>query len=122
ILDSRPRAGTASRAAPLPRIDPVTRLPILILFPHSRCNCRCVMCDIWRATSRDEIATAEVRAWLAEWKALGVSRVVLSGGEALMHSDLWSMCEALRSADIGITILSTGMTLARHATRLVAYC
>ena len=23
-------------------------LPVLIVFPHNQCNCRCVMCDIWR--------------------------------------------------------------------------
>ena len=24
-------------------------LPVVALMPHSRCNCRCVMCDIWKA-------------------------------------------------------------------------
>jgi Fe-coproporphyrin III synthase len=23
-------------------------LPVLVIFPHNQCNCRCVMCDIWR--------------------------------------------------------------------------
>jgi len=26
----------------------ITALPIVILMPHSACNCRCVMCDIWK--------------------------------------------------------------------------
>src|SRR5215470_19475411 len=106
----------------LPRLDPITRLPILILFPHSRCNCRCLMCDIWRATTRSEIATADVARWLAEWRGLGVRRVVLSGGEALLHSQLWELCDHLRTADIGITILSTGLLLRRHAAELVRRC
>src|SRR5262249_6127546 len=108
-------------APPLPREDPITRLPILILFPHSRCNCRCLMCDIWRATTRSEIA-ADVAGWLAEWRGMGVRRVVLSGGEALLHSHLWELCEHLRAAGIGITILSTGLLLRRHAAALVRYC
>ena len=33
----------------------LTRLPILVLEPHSRCNCRCVMCDIWKRTDALEI-------------------------------------------------------------------
>ncbi len=109
-------------AVPLPRIDPVTRLPIVILFPHSRCNCRCVMCDIWRDTTRSEIAPERVATWIDEWRSLGVSRVVLSGGEALMHSRLWELCAHLRDAGIGITILSTGLLLRRHANELVRYC
>ena len=107
--------------SPLPRVDPITSLPILILFPHSRCNCRCMMCDIWRSTTKSELSGRR--------GALGVGmasarrqRVVLSGGEALMHSALWEMCDALRDADIGISILSTGLLLRRHAAELVKRC
>ena len=89
----RPEEGTA---AVLPRLDPITRLPILILYPHSRCNCRCLMCDIWRDRGRQEISAAEVAGWLAEWRALGVRRVVLSGGEALLHDHLWDLCALLQ--------------------------
>jgi MoaA/NifB/PqqE/SkfB family radical SAM enzyme len=112
----------AARDAPLPRLDPVTRLPLLILFPHSRCNCRCVMCDIWRSTTRDEIAAEAVAQHVDEWRALGVARVVLSGGEALMHSHLWELCAHLKAASIGITLLSTGLLLRRHAPDIVTYC
>jgi radical SAM protein with 4Fe4S-binding SPASM domain len=106
----------------LPRQDPITRLPILILFPHSRCNCRCLMCDIWRATTSNELAARDVARWLDEWRGMGVRRVVLSGGEALMHTHLWELCEHLRGAGIGVTILSTGLLLRRHAAALVRYC
>lgn len=107
---------------PLPRTDPITRLPILILFPHSRCNCRCLMCDIWRATDRRELGAEDVARWLGEWRELGVRRVLLSGGEALLHARLWELCDHLRAAGIGITILSTGLLLRRHAAELVARC
>ncbi|HEV7786416.1 MAG TPA: radical SAM protein [Thermoanaerobaculia bacterium] len=123
VLAPSPRPEIAAPVLPaLPREDPVTRLPILILYPHSRCNCRCLMCDIWRDRSREEISAAEVERWLAEWRDLGVRRVVLSGGEALLHSHLWDLCALLRGADIGITILSTGLLLVRDATALARVC
>jgi Fe-coproporphyrin III synthase len=109
-------------APPLPCVDPITRLPILILFPHSRCNCRCLMCDIWRVTTRDELSPAEIANWMAEWRGLGVRRVVLSGGEALLHTRLWDLCDHLRAGGIGVTILSTGLLLRRHAAELVRRC
>ena len=109
-------------APPLPRADPITRLPLLVLFPHSRCNCRCLMCDIWRDRGRRELSPADLARWLPEWRRLGVERVVLSGGEALLHSDLWRLCELLRAAGIGITVLSSGLLLARDASRLAAVC
>lgn len=121
-LTPRPTPRTASTLSLLPRRDPVTNLPIVVLYPHSRCNCRCQMCDIWRITDKREIAPEEVREWLPEFARLGVRRVVLSGGEPLMHSDLWELCDALYSAGIGITLLTTGLLLRRHAVQVVRYC
>jgi Fe-coproporphyrin III synthase len=121
-LAPQPVPTTQAAAQPLPRLDPITQLPILILFPHSRCNCRCLMCDIWRTTTQDELQASDVARWLGEWQALGVRRVILSGGEALMHTHLWELCAHLRRANIGITLLSTGLLLKRHAQEIVQYC
>lgn len=123
-LTPLPLATGSTGAAPamIPPADPIRDLPILILYPHSRCNCRCVMCDIWRAKDRTEITASDVRSWVDEWRGLGVRRLVLSGGEPLMHSHLWELCEAVRGAGIGITILSTGLLLGRHAADVVRYC
>jgi MoaA/NifB/PqqE/SkfB family radical SAM enzyme len=135
VLDPRPRSsGDAGPSDPPPepgcespgtRVDDarhrLSHLPILILYPHSRCNCRCLMCDIWRATTRDEIDPAAVAAEARRWRALGVRRVVLSGGEPLMHRDLWALVRPLAEAGIGITLLSTGLLLARHAAPIARF-
>jgi MoaA/NifB/PqqE/SkfB family radical SAM enzyme len=112
----------APHADGLPRPEPIEQLPVLMLFPHSRCNCRCLMCDIWRDTRRQEIGAAEVAAWAPEWQRLGVRQVALSGGEALLHGDLWSLCETLRQAGIAITLLTTGLLLRRDARQVARYC
>jgi len=123
VLSPRPSPTISSREhAPLPRVDPITHLPVLILFPHSRCNCKCVMCDIWRDRTSREISAEHVARWVDEWRGLGVERVVLSGGEALLHSDLWTLCDHLRTAGIGISVLSTGLLLRKHAPELVKRC
>lgn len=109
-------------ALPLPCVDPVTRLPVVILFPHSRCNCRCLMCDIWRVTASEEIAASDVAGWLDEWRRLGVERVLLSGGEPLLHSHAAELGELLRGAGFGVTVLSTGLLLERRAADLVRWC
>lgn len=98
------------------RID---RLPVLILYPHSRCNCRCVMCDIWKETNEAEITAADLQRHLDDFDRLSVEWVVLSGGEPLMHSDLFRLCALLRKRRIRITLLSTGLLLARHAASIV---
>jgi Fe-coproporphyrin III synthase len=98
-------------------------LPVVVLMPHSRCNCRCVMCDIWKANrSGQEITRDLLAGHLDDFRRLRVRWVVLSGGEALMHSNLWALCALLKELDIKITLLSTGLLLARHATDIVRWC
>jgi radical SAM protein with 4Fe4S-binding SPASM domain len=122
-LAPRPRAHSGiddSELPPaLPRQDPITGLPLLILYPHARCNCRCVMCDIWKVRSREEIAPEEVVGWLAELRTFGVERVMLSGGEALLHARLEEICGTLAAAGVGVTLITTGLLLRRDARWLV---
>jgi radical SAM protein with 4Fe4S-binding SPASM domain len=102
--------------------DRLARLPVLLLAPHSHCNCRCVMCDIWRAPEREALSAADVARLVPDIGQLQVERVVLTGGEALMHADLWALCGHLREAGVAITLLSTGVTLARDAADVARFC
>jgi MoaA/NifB/PqqE/SkfB family radical SAM enzyme len=95
------------------------RLPILVLEPHTRCNCRCVMCDIWKVADAREISAADLERHLADIERLRVEWVVFTGGEPLMHSDLFRLAEMISTRRIRTTILSTGLLLARHAERIV---
>ena len=99
----------------------ITQLPILILYPHSRCNCRCVMCDIWKTDESVEITSDDLNRHAADIVSLGVRWVIFSGGEPLMHSDLFRLCATLRTLGVRLTILSTGLLLARHARRIVEH-
>jgi len=94
-------------------------LPVLILNPYSRCNCRCAMCDIWKTTQTQEITVEDLKRQLESIERLQVQWVVFSGGEALMHSDLWSLIDLLRERQIRITLLSSGLLLGRYAASLV---
>jgi MoaA/NifB/PqqE/SkfB family radical SAM enzyme len=98
-------------------------LPMLVLMPHSRCNCRCVMCDIWQANSvKRELSREDIERQLGSIRNLHVQRVVLSGGEALMHQNLWTLCALLREEGIEITLLSTGLLLKVFASDVVRWC
>ncbi len=98
-------------------------LPVLVLMPHSRCNCRCVMCDIWKANSEGyDISVEDLEKHLSSFRRLRVRRVVFSGGEALMHANLWALCELLRSIKIKLTLLSSGILLGPHAEQIVRWC
>jgi MoaA/NifB/PqqE/SkfB family radical SAM enzyme len=75
------------------------------------------MCDIWKANRNgQELSYDDLAPHMAAFRRFNVRWVVLSGGEALMHSNLWKLCELLRQTGVRkITVLSTGLLLARHA-------
>jgi MoaA/NifB/PqqE/SkfB family radical SAM enzyme len=100
-------------------------LPQLVLMPHSRCNCRCLMCDIWQANAmKKELSREDIEQQMGSLRNLHVQRIVLSGGEALMHQNLWTLCELLRelNKDLQITLLSTGLLLKTFARDVVKWC
>jgi len=94
-------------------------MPVLIVNPYSRCNCRCVMCDIWKETATHALTPGCLDAQLSSVEALQVKWVVLSGGEPLMHPELFGLCEVIRRRGIRITLLSTGLLLDRFADSIV---
>jgi MoaA/NifB/PqqE/SkfB family radical SAM enzyme len=98
----------------------ISALPIVILMPHSACNCRCVMCDIWKDNKNlRQLTESDVSGLLETFEDYGTQQVVMSGGEALLNPNFFRFCEMLRGHDIRITLLSTGLTLQREAARLV---
>ena len=100
----------------------ITALPIAILMPHSACNCRCVMCDIWKGNHRlRQLTEKDVEGLMDSLRALGTRQVLLSGGEALLNPNFFSLCAILKKEDIRITLLSTGIALARHADNILRW-
>jgi Fe-coproporphyrin III synthase len=93
----------------------LTSMPILILNVHSNCNCRCIMCDIWKRERHEQVRVADLDRHRASLRNLGVRQVVLSGGEPLLHSDLHALCNFFRQENIHLTLLTTGLLLLKRA-------
>ncbi len=90
-------------------------MPILILSVHSHCNCRCIMCDIWKRETHEQLHVSDLDRHRASLRKLGVRHVVLSGGEPLLHNDLAALCDFFREQNIRLTLLTTGLLLFKRA-------
>src|SRR5689334_17671757 len=100
--------------------DIISALPVAILMPHSACNCRCVMCDIWKDNKNlKQLTEKDIAGLLVSLKKFGTQQVLMSGGEALLNPNFFSFCEILNRQNIKITLLSTGITLEKHADKIV---
>src|SRR5271154_7597199 len=47
-------------------------MPILVLNVHSHCNCRCVMCDIWKRETHEQVRVSDLDRHRASLRKLGV--------------------------------------------------
>lgn len=100
----------------------IQALPVVILMPHSACNCRCIMCDIWKDNKNlKQLTEADIESLLASLEKLDTKVVVMSGGEALLNPRFFELCKILKRKKIHITLLSTGLVLAKHAEQVVQW-
>jgi Fe-coproporphyrin III synthase len=96
-------------------VHQVSELPVVVISPHNQCNCRCVMCDIWRIREPQEITPADLERQLMSFRELGVRWVVFSGGEAQLNTQLSKMAGLLRAEGIRVTLLTAGLLLEPQA-------
>jgi MoaA/NifB/PqqE/SkfB family radical SAM enzyme len=93
---------------------PLLRLPLLTLYVSERCNSRCVTCDYWRHGRVDMDLESIVRL-LPGLEQLGTQVVMLSGGEPLLNPEWESIAQLLRSKGLKVWLLTSGLSLAKHA-------
>jgi MoaA/NifB/PqqE/SkfB family radical SAM enzyme len=99
----------------------IETLPVLLIEAHSRCNCRCVMCDIWKTGEHREFTAEQLASQMDAIERLQVRWVVFTGGEPLMHSNLFALTHLLRDRGIRVTILSTGLLFDRFARQIAQH-
>jgi MoaA/NifB/PqqE/SkfB family radical SAM enzyme len=102
-------------------IDPragsrITHLPLVTLYLTERCNSRCVTCDYWRHGKAD-MNLASVQKLLPSLLRLRTQVALLSGGEPLLNPDWPAIAQTLREAGIKPWLLTSGLSLAKHAQR-----
>jgi MoaA/NifB/PqqE/SkfB family radical SAM enzyme len=100
----------------------ISALPVVILMPHSACNCRCVMCDIWKDNKNlKQLTEADITDLLSSLKKLGTQQVVMSGGEALLNTNFFKLCELLKKENIKVSLLTTGLSIKQNADQLLKW-
>ena len=96
-------------------------LPLLIFYPTSRCNSRCLSCDWWTHTGEDDLTLAEIEAVAEALPALGTRVVAFSGGEPLLRPDVFAAAAMFKSRGMSLQLLTSGVLLERCADRVGAH-
>jgi Fe-coproporphyrin III synthase len=95
------------------------RLPLVTLYLSERCNSRCITCDYWRH-GRADLRLESVRRLLPDLRRLQTEVALLSGGEPLLNTEWAQIAELLRESGLRLWLLTSGLSLAKHARRAAA--
>lgn len=90
-------------------------LPLLVFYPTSRCNSRCVSCDWWRATGADDLTLDEIGAVAESLPDLGTRVVAFSGGEPLLRPEVFRAADLFAARGMRLHLLTSGVLLERFA-------
>lgn len=101
------------------RLSVLSRLPLVTLTLSERCNSRCVSCDYWRHGTAD-MDLAAVRGLVPDLLRLRTEVALLSGGEPLLNPEWPQIAELLRNHGMKLWLLTSGLSLAKHARRVAA--
>ena len=97
----------------------LAHLPLVTLYLSERCNSRCVTCDYWRHGVAD-MSLSAVRRLLPDLARLHTQVVLISGGEPLINAEWSQIAELLRGQGLKLWLLTSGLSLAKHALRASA--
>ena len=89
-------------------------LRYLLVHLTSRCNLSCAHCYCGEAGSED-LSAFRFRRMLEEFEAGGGLRLILSGGEPLLHPFFWQLNDMLPSYDVRVVLCTNGTLLDRRA-------
>jgi len=109
--------GRALSGQSFPSGPRMQRLPLVTLYLSERCNSRCVTCDYWRH-GRTDMDLAAVRRLLPSLDRLATRVALISGGEPLLNAEWAEIAQLLRSHDLRLWLLTSGLSLAKHARRV----
>lgn len=90
-------------------------LPLLIFYPTSRCNSRCLSCDWWKSTGADDLSLDEISVVARSLPGLGTRLVAFSGGEPLLREDVFEIVRVFREHQVVLQLFTSGVLLHRHA-------
>jgi len=84
------------------------------LLVSSRCNLKCVMCNVWPIIQKDpsmaqkEVDLETYRKLFDELASMGTKSLCISGGEPLLRNDIFSIFELAKKKNFIVELITNG--------------
>jgi len=70
--------------------------PVILEFMiTSKCDCHCVMCNIWKKDPQNDLSLDEIRTMLLDPVLSDLRTMTLSGGEPFQRDDILDLCQII---------------------------
>jgi|SRR5659263_209820 len=101
--------------------SPIPSLRYLLLNITNKCNLACKHCYLGKSGNID-IEVSRFEKTVSQFESMGGLKLMISGGEPLMHSGFWELMEILPSYELRKVILSNGTLIGKkEAKKLSEY-
>jgi MoaA/NifB/PqqE/SkfB family radical SAM enzyme len=105
--------------AALVRLTEITNrtfvVPLVVFYPTSRCNSRCVSCEWWKCSGEGDLTLDEIERVAAALPGIGTKLVLFSGGEPLLRPEVFRAARLFRARGMKLHLLTSGVLLERCA-------
>ena len=86
--------------------------PFYVHFYVTRqCNLKCRMCNVWKNKDKKNLSLEEIKIAANKIQKLGVSHVVITGGEPLIRKDLPEIISIFSKLNISTRLQTNGLIL-----------
>jgi radical SAM protein with 4Fe4S-binding SPASM domain len=96
--------------------SPVPSLRYLLLNITNKCNLACRHCYLG-ASVNTHIEPRLFEKTVSQFEDMGGLKLMVSGGEPLLHPEFWKLMDALTSCELRIVLLSNGTLIDKKAAR-----
>jgi len=103
--------------AHLPARDPSKPLTLLLLINRG-CNLRCSFCDLWDAPQH--MPLERVLKLLDEAVAIGTKTLVITGGEPMIHPEIFRVIREGRARGLGVNVTTNGTLIEKKWDSIIA--
>lgn len=93
---------------------------ILSLIVTNRCNSRCYYCDFWKK-SKEELDFDLYKKIIDEAYDIGITSLMITGGEALLRSDIVDLLKYAHGKGFHISLFSNGFLMKKRFNEVKDY-
>ncbi|VVB93189.1 Coenzyme PQQ synthesis protein E [uncultured archaeon] len=109
------RMGTEERDIKV-KISPVPSLRYILLNITNKCNLTCRHCYLGKSGD-EEIGLKTFEKAVSQFEDMGGLKLMISGGEPLIHSDFFTLMEISQSYELRVVLLSNGTLIDEKTAR-----